>query len=146
MKFWLQFKFWLNFAKQQNKWIWIATVLSRGGALPPEQSRYVRHRHAPGHAAAWLRAPAVMWTSPSVLIHSPAASTARPPRFSLLCPTPTTRPRLQFHRTQSLSSQIEHSTTFATPLRTQRTPISFSNPPSRQNFSVLPQHRPRPPP
>ena len=88
----------------------------QGGALPPEQSRCVRRHHAPGHAAAWLHAPAVMWMSPSVLIHSPAASTARPPRFSLLCPTPTTRPRLQFHRTQSLSSQIEHSTTFATPL------------------------------
>jgi hypothetical protein len=32
--------------------IWLAIVLSRGDALPPGQSRCVRRRHAPGHAAA----------------------------------------------------------------------------------------------
>ena len=51
MKFWLQFKFWANFAKQQTEWIWLATVFGQGGALPPGQSRGVQRRHAPGHAA-----------------------------------------------------------------------------------------------
>jgi hypothetical protein len=36
----------------------------QGGALPPEQSRLRTRRHAPSHAAAWLREPVVKWTSP----------------------------------------------------------------------------------
>jgi hypothetical protein len=73
--------FWWNFGSsstfgrilQNHKtgWLELATVLEQGDALPPGQSRCVQRRHAPGHAAAWLREPAVMWTSPSMLIHSP---------------------------------------------------------------------------
>ena len=52
MEFCVQFKFWANLAKLQTEWIGLATLPSRGDALPPEQSRRTQRRHAPGHAAA----------------------------------------------------------------------------------------------
>ena len=143
--FWWNFVFSSNFGQNlQNhktgfQWIWTATVLSRGGALPPEQSRLRARRHAPGHAAAWLREPAVMWTSPPpacsstpllLPLHGRSASPfsadtddpAAPSKF--IAPNPS----------QAQLSHLEHS---PPPCEPSAPPSSLPSPLNRRNTSLF---------
>jgi len=63
VKIWLQFNFWENFAKQQNNWIWLATVLEQGGELLRTAGR--RGRAAASSAATRLATQLLArWASP----------------------------------------------------------------------------------
>ena len=121
MKIWLQFKFWENFAKQQNNWMWLATVLAKWGmhCRPPGLSCCVQHRHAPGHAAACLLGLArvsirsthfVAWIKPRAAVkiclfplNPDTDELTAPPKFISLVPLQATRASQQLSHEPSNS-------------------------------------------